>query len=166
MSFAEDSRPESADPEACMRLALRLALDSVEAGGGPFGAVVVRGSQIVGRGRNRVTSTQDPTAHAEVVALRDAAGRLRTHDLAGCQLYTSCEPCPMCYGAALWSRVERVVFAGTREDAARAGFDDSRFHDQLALPLEERELPLVPLLREEASAAFEAWLAKADRATY
>ena len=152
--------------ERHLRETLRLALDSVQASGGPFGAIVARGEQVLGRGRNRVTTIHDPTAHAEVVALRAAAGRLRTHELAGCVLYSSCEPCPMCYGAALWARVDRVVYAATREDAARAGFDDRHFHEQLALPATQRALVLERRLGGEGRAPFDAWLAKPDRVAY
>lgn len=150
-----------------MREAIDLAVAGVQAGhGGPFGAVVVRGVEVLGRGCNRVLVDADPTAHAEVVAIREACARLGTHDLSGCVLYASCEPCPMCLGAALWSRVERVVFAGTRRDAADAGFDDAVFYEELERAPAERQVPLVPLLRDEAARAFEAWAARSDRQLY
>jgi guanine deaminase len=152
---------QPADPLA---RALELARDSVAAGGGPFGAVVVRDGLLLGEGTNRVTSDCDPTAHAEVVALRSACARLSSHDLTGAVLYASCEPCPMCLGAALWARLARVVYAASREDAAAAGFDDERFHAHFAggpaaVALERRAHAL-------ARAPFEAWLAHAARRPY
>jgi len=150
-----------------MREAIKLAELGMRGGrGGPFGCVVVRQGEIVGRGHNRVTSTNDPTAHAEVVAIRRACTRLRSFSLAGCTLYTSCEPCPMCLGAAYWARVDRLVFAASRQDAATAGFDDAFIYDQVPLGPFERSLPTAQLLREEAIAAFDAWLADPDRVPY
>jgi len=134
--------------------------------GGPFGAVVTRGGEIVGRGWNQVTSTNDPTAHAEIVALRDAARRLRTFRLDDCELFTSCEPCPMCLGAVYWARIKRLWYAATREDAARAGFDDAWFYEQLALPVTRRALPMRLLLHEEGAGPFQRWLALSDRTPY
>lgn len=154
------------DPEL-MDEAIALALDGVRRGeGGPFGAVVVRDGRVVGRGNNRVTSSNDPTAHAEVVAIREACAALGSFSLAGCELYTSCEPCPMCLGAIAWARLDRVVYAGTRADAAAAGFDDAEFYDEVCRPIDERRLPMVPLGRAGALAAFDAWRAKADRVDY
>ena len=149
-----------------LREALRLAGEAAASGGGPFGAVVARGAEIIARGANAVVASADPTAHAEVVALRGAARALGTHDLAGCVLYTSCEPCPMCLGAAWWARVERVVFAATSMDAAAAGFDDEQLYREMALPLNERKLPIQRLLAEEALAPFEVWSANTDRILY
>lgn len=149
-----------------MDAAVALAHDAVASGrGGPFGAVVVRDGRIVGRGQNRVPSELDPTAHAEVVAIRDACRNLGDFRLAGCVLYSSCEPCPMCLAAALWSRLDAVVFAGTRADAAAAGFDDASFYALLEAGHAGR-LPLVPFRREDALPVFAAWLAKADRVRY
>jgi guanine deaminase len=157
----------SSTPETFMREAVDLAVAGVQAGhGGPFGAVVVRGDEVLGRGCNRVLADADPTAHAEVVAIRAACAQIGSHDLAGCVLYASCEPCPMCLGAALWSRVERIVFAGTRKDAAAAGFDDAVFYEELERPFAERQVPLEPLMRDEAQRAFEAWAARSDRQIY
>jgi len=154
-------------PDAAMRRALELAREGVEADlGGPFGAVILRGGELVATGQNRVTSSGDPTAHAEVVAIRAACEALGTHVLAGCQLFASCEPCPMCLGAIGWSRLDRLWFAATRQDAAAAGFDDERLYAELARPLEGRELPTARLLPEEAAGPFEAWAAKADRKPY
>jgi tRNA(Arg) A34 adenosine deaminase TadA len=150
-----------------MREALRLACEGVDSrAGGPFGAVVVRGGEIVGRGWNRVTSTNDPTAHAEIVAIRDAARRLGTFRLDDCELFTSCEPCPMCLGAVYWARLKRLWYAATREDAAQAGFDDAWFYEQMALPIEQRALPMELLLHDEGRAPFQRWQALADRTPY
>lgn len=153
--------------ERWMREAIALSLEKMRAGqGGPFGAVIVRRGEVIARGWNQVTSHLDPTAHAEVVAIRAACARLKDFRLVGCELYTSCEPCPMCLAAAHWARVDRIFFAGTREDAAHAGFDDELLYRELALPLEERLLPMHPLLRGEAAAAFEEWAAKPNKTPY
>ena len=139
-----------------MREAIKLAEDGMRGGrGGPFGCVVVRRGEIVGRGSNRVTSTNDPTAHAEVTAIRDACAKLQTFQLADCELYTSCEPCPMCAGAAMWARVDRVVFASTRDDARQYGrFDDDDFWDDLVRPVDDRALEHTQVGRD---LAVEVW---------
>jgi len=134
--------------------------------GGPFGAVIVRGDQVVGRGWNQVTSTNDPTAHAEIVAIRTACRNLQTFSLAGCELYSSCEPCPMCLAAILWSRLDRICYAATCDDAAAAGFDDRVFHEELRRPASERSLPMVQALREEALGPLREWREKVDRVPY
>ena len=150
-----------------LREAIRLSLEKMEAGeGGPFGAVIVRNGKIVGRGWNRVISTNDPTAHAEIVAIRDACSRLGTFSLAGCEIYSSCEPCPMCFAAIYWSRLERIYYAATCEDATAAGFDDAPFYQQLALPPGSRSIQMVQDLRQEACEAFAAWLRKPNRVVY
>jgi guanine deaminase len=150
-----------------LREAIRLSRVRMRQGrGGPFGAVVVRDGSIVARGWNAVTSSVDPTAHAEVVAIRRACRKLGTFSLAGCVLYASCEPCPMCLAAAYWARVDRLVYAATRADAARAGFDDAFIYDQVPLAPEVRSLHTDHLLREDATAVFEEWLAKPDRVPY
>jgi len=150
-----------------MRRAIELAFDGMRAGlGGPFGAVVVKAGEVVGSGQNRVTSLADPTAHAEIIAVRAACARLGTWSLAGCEIYASCEPCPMCLGAILWARLDRLWFAARRADAAAAGFDDARFHAELARPALERDLPSAELLRDEALAALREWQRKDDRTTY
>ncbi len=146
--------------------AIELARESISSGGGPFGAVVVRQGKIVGEGTNRVVPGSDPTAHAEIVAIRNAAAALGDHRLSGCELYASCEPCPMCLGAIHWARIERAWFAASREDAARAGFDDEHFYRELALPANERKLSMVRALAEEGLSPFELWRAKDDRAPY
>ncbi len=153
------------DPEL-MREALRLARESVAAGGGPFAALVVRDGAVVAAGTNRVVLDSDPTAHAEVVAIREACRRLGSFRLDGCELYASCEPCPMCAGAIGWARLARVVYAATRHDAAAAGFDDARLHEDVARAPGERSVPADRLLEEEGRGVFEAWAAKPDRVPY
>jgi len=152
---------------AFMRRAIDLARNGVEDDqGGPFGCVIARDGQIVGEGCNAVTSTNDPTAHAEVVAIRAACRNLNAFQLDGCVVYTSCEPCPMCLGAIYWARPSAIYFAGTREDAAAAGFDDELFYDELERPNELRQLKMQGLLREEAQEVFEAWNQKLDKIKY
>lgn len=154
--------------EQHLREAITLAREGMDRGdGGPFGCVIVKDGQVVGRGNNRVTSTNDPTAHAEVVAIREACKTLGDFQLTGCTLYTSCEPCPMCLGAIYWARPDRVVFAATREDAADAGFDDQLIYDELPLPPERRRIPTeARVLRDEAQAVFKAWKDKEDKVSY
>lgn len=150
-----------------MREAIRLARNGMDAGhGGPFGCVVVRQGEVVARGENRVASTNDPTAHAEMVAIREACRQLGAFQLTDCELYTSCEPCPMCLAAIYWARIPLVFYAGTRADAAAIGFDDAFIYEQLALPLEQRAVVQRSLLREDALAVFEAWQAKPDKILY
>jgi len=134
--------------------------------GGPFGAVVVRGDEILGEGWNRVTSTNDPTAHAEVVAIRDACARLGTWTLHGCLLVTSCEPCPMCLAAAHWARVDGIVYGASREDAAAGGFDDELLYEEIALPPDRRTVAARRVLPEEAAALFVEWRELEDRTPY
>jgi len=150
-----------------MREAIRLSLQKMRRNhGGPFGAVVVRRGKIVGRGWNRVTSTNDPTAHAEVVAIREACRRLKTFQLDDCELYTSCEPCPMCLAAIYWARFKKVGYANTRRDAARIGFDDDFLYREVAKPVKRRKLPMKQLLRVEALKVFAEWEAKPDKIRY
>ena len=149
-----------------MTRAIELSLANVRAGGGPFAALVVRDGEVVAEGTNRVTSDNDPTAHAEVVAIREACRALGTFQLTGCDVYTTCEPCPMCLGALYWARPERVYFGNTAEDAAAIGFDDSAIYAELCLPPDRRRLPLVQLMRDEARVAFRAWEEKADKVRY
>jgi tRNA(Arg) A34 adenosine deaminase TadA len=151
---------------APLREAIALAVASVESGGGPFGAVVTRAGVAIARGQNRVVPHADPTAHAEVEAIRAACRALGTHTLEGCELYASCEPCPMCLGAIHWARIERVHHACSRADAAAAGFDDELLHRELALPIGRRALSLVQEGRDQGLAAFRAWSAKSDRVPY
>ncbi|MGE3466298.1 MAG: nucleoside deaminase [Pyrinomonadaceae bacterium] len=150
-----------------MARAIELARLGAEGNaGGPFGCVVVKDGRIVGEGNNRVTSTNDPTAHAEVVAIRNACENLRSFQLTDCTIYTSCEPCPMCLGAIYWSRPAAIFYAGTRADAANAGFDDEQFYSEMEKPNEERRLRMVNLLRDEALAVFQQWIDKPDKTEY
>jgi len=150
-----------------MRAAIRISIAKMRANcGGPFGAVVVRHGRIIGRGWNQVTSTNDPTAHAEVTAIRDACRRLKTFQLADCELYTSCEPCPMCLSAIYWARLKKVYYGNTRKDAARIDFDDDFLYREVARPISKRKIPMRQLLRGEALAAFKEWAGKADRVRY
>lgn len=153
--------------EKFMREAIKLADDGMASGrGGPFGCVVVRRGEIVGRGHNRVTSTNDPTAHAEVVAIRDACANLETFQLTDCELYTSCEPCPMCLSAIYWARIPTVYYGNTRKDAADIGFDDDFIYQQVPLPPEKRAIKMQPFLREAALASFQGWAAKTNKVKY
>lgn len=156
------------DDKQLMLRAIELAREGVESNeGGPFGCVIARDGQIVGQGVNRVTSTNDPTAHAEVVAIRDACRNLNSFQLDGCVIYTSCEPCPMCLGAIYWARPKRIYIACDRNDAAAAGFDDAFIYDELCgSDLENRKVPISTLLRDEALKVFENWVAKPDKVEY
>jgi len=150
-----------------MREAIRISLEKMRRNhGGPFGAVVVRRGRIVGRGWNEVTSTNDPTAHAEIVAIRQACRRLGKFHLDDCELYTSCEPCPMCLAAIYWARLKRVYFANTRKDAARIDFDDDHIYSEVARPISRRKIPMQQLLRAEALKAFAEWKEKPDKISY
>ena len=150
-----------------MRRAIQLSEEMMRAGkGGPFGAVVVKEGRIVSEGHNRVTSANDPTAHAEVVAIREACAELNTFTLAGCEIYTSCEPCPMCLSAIYWARLDKIYYANTHADAARIGFDDAFIYKEFKMSQAERSLPLEQLLPEEGIAAFEEWENKADKTMY
>ncbi len=134
--------------------------------GGPFGCIVVKGNEIIGRGHNKVTSTNDPTAHAEIVAIRDACKNLETFQLEGCEIYTSCEPCPMCLGAIYWARPSVIYYANTRSDAAAIGFDDSMIYDEINTHINHRKIPVINLGREDAQKIFVEWLHKKDKISY
>jgi tRNA(Arg) A34 adenosine deaminase TadA len=134
--------------------------------GGPFGCIIVKDNKIIAKGFNRVASSNDPTAHAEVVAIREACSVLKTFQLTGCEIYTSCEPCPMCIGAIYWARPDIVYYANTKKDAADIGFDDQFIYDELALPMHERKLPIVPIRISEAVKVFHEWNTKQDKITY
>lgn len=152
---------------AHLREAIRLAVENVERNeSGPFGAVIVRAGIVIGRGQNHVTSTNDPTAHAEVVAIRDACSHLKVISLAGCEIYTSCEPCPLCLAAIYWSRLDRIYYAATCDDAAKAGFRDQDLYQEFAKPMAERSIPMELGLRDEAWPPFQAWVTKEDRVQY
>ena len=150
-----------------MAQAIRLSVESVNSGrGGPFGAVIVRNGEIVAQGVNQVTSNNDPTAHAEILAIREACAKLCVFELRDCEIYTSCEPCPMCLGAIYWARLSRIFYANTAEDAAGIGFDDSFIYTELPLPHFHRRIPAIQIMRDEALAGFRAWVEKADKIRY
>lgn len=150
-----------------MREAIRLSLENVQSGkGGPFGAVIVKDGKIIASGVNEVTSSNDPTAHAEVVAIREACRQLGSFQLAGCEIYCSCEPCPMCLGAIYWARPDKIYYANTKEDAAAIDFDDAFIYQELDLPTAHRQLPTEQLLREEAWVAFQAWKDSTQKMEY
>ncbi len=147
--------------------AIRLSQKNIREGkGGPFACVIVKEGKIVARGTNLVTSTNDPTAHAEVVAIREACKELGTFQLSGCEVYTTCEPCPMCLGAIYWARPDRIYFANSREDAAKVGFDDLFLYEEIPRKISERKIPTQQLMREEALAAFHEWEQKQDKTHY
>lgn len=152
--------------ENFMREAIKLSVQNVDQDGGPFGAVIVKNGEIIARGVNRVTSTNDPTAHAEVNAIREATARLGTFDLQGCEIYSSCEPCPMCLGAIYWAHLDKLYFANTKLDAKHIDFDDSFIYEELDLPIEKRKIPTRQMLREEALEAFNKWKNKTDKIEY
>jgi tRNA(Arg) A34 adenosine deaminase TadA len=150
-----------------MSAAIRISIEKMRAGqGGPFGAVIVRKGKVVGRGWNQVTSANDPTAHAEVTAIRDACRKLKTFQLDDCEMYTSCEPCPMCLSAMYWARLKRVYYGNTRNDAAAIDFDDDFIYTEVSRPIAKRKLPMKQLMRKEALAAFAEWRDKADKIKY
>jgi tRNA(Arg) A34 adenosine deaminase TadA len=158
------SQTSSSNP--FMARAIELSLANVVAGGGPFAALVVKDGAVLAEGVNRVTASNDPTAHAEVVAIRAACAALGSFQLSGCEVYTTCEPCPMCLGALYWARPDRVFYGNSAADAAAVGFDDSHIYAELARPRGERRLPMQQLMREEALAAFRAWEEKSDKVRY
>lgn len=149
-----------------MREAIGMATANVGNGGGPFGAIVVKDGKVIGRGVNRVTAENDPTAHAEVNAIRDAARNEGTFDLSGAEIYTSCEPCPMCLGAIYWAHISKIFYGNTKADAARINFDDSFIYKQLSLPEGERAIPQEQMMADEAIETFRAWEAKTDKTEY
>jgi tRNA(Arg) A34 adenosine deaminase TadA len=152
--------------EEMMRKAIELSKQSIEKGGGPFGAVIVKNGEIIATGHNMVTLTNDPTAHAEVSVIREAAKKLNNFSLEGCEIYTSCEPCPMCLAAIYWARIEKIYYANTKKDATEIDFDDSFIYEQIELPYSERSIPVTQMLRNEAIEAFEIWRDKTDKVEY
>lgn len=154
------------DSKDFMRRAIELSINSVEKGGGPFGAIIVKNGEIIAEASNSVTTDNDPTAHAEVNVIRKAAKKLNTFNLEGCEIYTSCEPCPMCFGAIYWSRLDRIYFANDRNDAKNIGFDDSFIYDEIQKPIEERKIKTIIILRDEALEAFKNWQKKTDKIEY
>jgi guanine deaminase len=159
--------PQLPGNEVFMSRAIELSRKSMNSlNGGPFGALVVRGDEIISEGTNSVTPWNDPTAHAEIVAIRRACSKLNTFQLDGCDIYCSCEPCPMCLGAIYWARPRAVYFAGERADAAHAGFDDAFIYDELTVPPQSRRIPMVQMMREQAMKILEEWKAKPNKTEY
>lgn len=155
-----------ANSENFMKEAINLSIENVKNDGGPFGAVIVKDGKIVARGVNRVTQNNDPTAHAEVQAIRAATQELKTFDLSGCIIYTSCEPCPMCLGAIYWARLDKVYYGNNKTDAKNIGFDDSFIYDELDLPIDKRTIPFKQILKDDAIEAFKNWEEKSDKVEY
>ncbi len=152
--------------EDFMAEAIKLSRESVKNGGGPFGAVIVKNNKIIAVASNRVTIDNDPTAHAEVSAIRIAAKKLNTFDLSGCEIYTSCEPCPMCFGAVYWARLDKLYFGNSKTDAKNIGFDDSFIYEEIDLPFNKRKIPNIQLMKNEAIKAFKDWENKKDKIKY
>ena len=149
-----------------MKRAIELSIKSVNNGGGPFGSVIVKGDKIIAEGSNKVTSNNDPTAHGEIVAIREACKKLNTFNLKGCDLYSSCEPCPMCLSAIYWARIDKIYYANTREDARKIDFDDSLIYTELQKNIDKRKIPMIQMMRNEALKAFELWDKKTDKVKY
>ena len=149
-----------------MKKAIELSVESVKKGGGPFGCVVVKNNIIVAEGSNKVTPTNDPTAHGEIVAIREACKKLNNFSLNGCELYSTCEPCPMCLAAIYWSRIDKIYYGNTREDARKIDFDDSLIYTELQKNIDKRKIPMIQMMRNEALKAFEMWDKKTDKVKY
>ena len=149
-----------------MKRAIELSIESVNKGGGPFGCVIVKDKKIVSEGSNKVTSTNDPTAHGEIVAIREACKKLNNFSLSGCELYSTCEPCPMCLSAIYWARIDKIYYANTREDARKFDFDDSIIYSELKKNINERKIPMIQMMRDEALKAFDLWDEKIDKVKY
>lgn len=166
----QDGLPEikniSAEDRVFMKMAIELSIANIDEGGGPFGAVIVRDGKVIAKGANRVVPNNDPTAHAEVMAIRNACRELETFDLTGCSVYTSCEPCPMCLSALYWAGIERICYANTKRDAAAIDFDDSFIYDQLRLDYDRRSIHCEHFMRDEAMEAFRKWEDKVDKVEY
>lgn len=156
----------SKDDEKFMQQAIDLSIENVANGGGPFGAVIVRDGEVIATGTNRVTANCDPTAHAEVSAIRAACAKVKNFKLTGCTVYTSCEPCPMCLSALYWAGVDRIFYGNTKSDAKAINFDDSFIYDQIVLSNSERAIPCINIMRDEALAGFKAWSDKEDKVLY
>lgn len=152
--------------EKFMRRAIELSIVNVTKGGGPFGAVIVKSGKIISEGTNIVSKKNDPTAHAEIETIRNASKKLKTFDLRGCEIYTSCEPCPMCLSAIYWANIDKIYFANTRKDAERIGFRDKHIYRELSAPLSKRKIPFIQMLRNDAIKAFELWDCKIDKISY
>jgi len=149
-----------------MKRAIELSIKSVNNGGGPFGSVIVKGDEIIAEGSNKVTSNNDPTAHGEIVVIREACKKLNNFSLNGCELYSTCEPCPMCLSAIYWARIDKIYYANTREDARKIDFDDSLIYTELQKNIDKRKIPMIQILRNEALKAFELWDKKKDKVKY
>ena len=149
-----------------MLRAIELSVNSANNAGGPFGCVIVKDNKIIAEGSNKVTSSNDPTAHAEIVAIRDACQKLNTFNLSGSDLYSSCEPCPMCLSAIYWSHIDNIFYANTRDDAKKINFDDSFIYSEFSKKIEDRKIPIKQMLRDEALKAFELWNKKTDKIEY
>ena len=149
-----------------MKRAIELSIKSVNNGGGPFGSVIVKGDKIIAEGSNQVTSNNDPTAHGEIVAIREACKKLNNFSLNGCELYSTCEPCPMCLSAIYWARIDKIYYANTREDARKIDFDDSLIYTELQKNIDKRKIPMIQMMRNEALKAFEMWDKKTDKVKY
>ncbi len=152
--------------EEFMKRAIELSIESVNKGGGPFGCVIVKDRKIVSEGSNKVTSTNDPTAHGEIVAIREACKKLNKFNLNGYELYSTCEPCPMCLSAIYWARIDKIYYANTREDAQKIDFDDSLIYSEFKKKIDKRKIPMIQMMRDEALKAFELWDKKADKVKY
>ena len=149
-----------------MKRAIELSIESVKKGGGPFGCVIVKDKKIVSEGSNKVTSTNDPTAHGEIVAIREACKKLNNFSLSGSELFSTCEPCPMCLSAIYWARIDKIYYANTRDDAKKIDFDDSLIYSELKKNIDERKIPMIQMMRDEALTAFELWDKKTDKVKY
>ena len=149
-----------------MKRAIELSVENVNKGGGPFGSVIVKDNKIIAEGANKVTVTNDPTAHGEIVAIREACKKLNNFSLNGCELYSTCEPCPMCLSAIYWARINKIYFANTRKDAEKIDFDDSLIYSELQKNIKERKIPMIQMMRNEALTAFELWEKKTDKVKY
>ena len=152
--------------EEFMKRAIELSIESVNKGGGPFGCVIVKDRKIVSEGSNKVTSTNDPTAHGEIVAIREACKKLNDFNLNGYELYSTCEPCPMCLSAIYWARIDKIYYANTREDAQKIDFDDSLIYSEFKKKIDKRKIPMIQMMRDEALKAFELWDKKTDKVKY
>jgi guanine deaminase len=152
--------------EKFIRKAIKLSIVNVTKGGGPFGAVIVKNGKVIAEGTNNVTKLNDPTAHAEIEAIRNASKKLKNFDLKGCEIYTSCEPCPMCLSAIYWANIGKIYYANTRKDAEKIGFRDDHIYKELSVPLKKRKIPIVQTLRKDALKAFELWKYKTDKISY
>ena len=149
-----------------MKKAIELSIENINKGGGPFGCVIVKDNKIIAEGSNKVTTTNDPTAHGEIVAIREACKKLNDFSLKGCELYSTCEPCPMCLSAIYWARINKIYYANTRDDAQNIDFDDSLIYSEFKKTIKERKIPMIQMMRSEALKAFELWDRKTDKVKY